>query len=314
MKASASQSSSSPSTGSEPSNALATGAALLTTLIWGTTWAGILFSHQGYPPFLGLSLRFVTGGLVLLAVGALLRVPIRPDRRLFAMWLTQAVCAFGISYGVVYWAEQWVPSGLTSVLFSSLPLFVTLFSFFLLPVERLDRWGLSGILLGFIGISIIFSDDLGALSDPQVRFASFVLLIAPVSAGFAQVVVKRWGHGYHSLTLTAAPMFCSGLFMGLVSRVVEVDKPVTGGLIPTLAVLYLALFGSALAFGLFFWLLQHITAIRLSLVAYGAPVVAVAIGTVFLNEPLTGRMILGAIAVLAGVGFVATPRKAAAKD
>ena len=309
MKAPApNQSPSAPALSNQPSDLLATGAALLTTLIWGTTWAGILFSHKGYPPFLGLSLRFIIGGSTLMVAGKLMGVRSQIDRRLVGMWATQAVCAFGISYGVVYWAEQWVPSGLTSILFSSLPLFVTVFAFFLLPNERLDRWGMVGILLGFVGIGVIFSDDIGALADPQVRFASSVVLLAPLTAGLAQVVVKRWGYGYHSLSLTAVPMFCSGLFMALMWRIFEADKPVTGGLVPTLAVLYLALFGSALAFGLFFWLLQHITAIRLSMVAYGAPLMAVAVGTIFLDEPLTLRMILGAGAVLAGVGFVATPR------
>lgn len=299
---------STPPSSAGPSPLKASATALLTTLIWGTTWAGILFSHDGYPPFLGLSLRFVIGGTVLCAAALLLKVNLRPERRLAAMWLTQASCAFGVSYGVVYWAEQWVPSGLTSVLFSSLPLFVTVFSFFLLPAERLDRFGSIGVLLGFMGIGLIFSDDLGALTDPQVRFASAVLLFAPLTAGLAQVMVKRWGHGYHSLSLTAVPMLGSGLFMGLVSFVFERHLEVRGGLIPTLAVLYLALFGSALAFGLFFWLLQHVTAIRLSMIAYGAPVIAVAIGTFFLGEPLTPKMIAGGVAVLAGVAFVATPR------
>lgn len=298
----------SPTGHGAPSQLQASATVLLTTLIWGTTWAGILFSHEGYPPFLGLSLRFMLGGSVLLLVARFLGLKMKPDRRLLGLWLTQASCAFGISYGVVYWAEQWVPSGLTSVLFSSLPLFVALFSFFLLPEERLDGLGLVGIFLGFAGIAVIFSDDLGALSEAQVRFASLVLLVAPLTAGLAQVVVKKWGSGYHSLTLTAVPMLGSGILMGLISRLVESHLPIRGGLIPTLAVIYLALFGSALAFGLFFWLLQHITAIRLSMIAYGAPMIAVVIGTLFLDEPLTRRMILGGVAVLAGVGFVATPR------
>ena len=291
-----------------PSAATALGTALFTTLIWGTTWAGILFSHEGYPPFLGLSLRFIIGGTTLCIAGWWLNVLQKPDRRLWKVWTAQASCAFGISYGVVYWAEQWVPSGLTSVLFSSLPLFVAIFSFFLLPAERLDWLASTGILMGFCGIGIIFSDDLGELADPQTRFASIVLLISPAAAALAQVLVKRWGHGYHSLTLTAVPMLASGIFMGGVWLVFERHLEIAAGWKPTLAVLYLALFGSALAFGLFFWLLQHISAIRLSMIAYGAPIIAVAIGTFFLDEPLTLKMVLGGISVLSGVAFVTWPR------
>ncbi|MEM9598092.1 MAG: EamA family transporter [Acidobacteriota bacterium] len=293
---------------SEPTPAVALAVSALLVGIWGTTWAAVRISLDGYPPLLGISMRFALGSALLLILARAWGVDLRPDRRLAAMWLVQSAFAFGISYGLVYWAEQWVPSGLVAVLFSTLPFFVVLFSYPLLPVERLDGLGLFGLVVGFGGVAVIFSDDLAALGGEQVRFAAMVVLIAPFSAGFAQVAIKKWGQGYHSLALTAPPMGLSALVMGGLSLVVEADRAVPGGTWPTVAVFYLGVFGSALAFSLFFWLLQHVSAIRMAMVAYAMPVVAVAVGTLFLNETLTWTIAMGAGLVILGVVFVARPR------
>ncbi|MEM8934403.1 MAG: DMT family transporter, partial [Acidobacteriota bacterium] len=108
----------------------------------------------------------------------------------------------------------------------------------------------------------------------------------------------------HSLTLTAPPMAMAAVTMGLLSWWLEADREVAMGLVPTLAVLYLAILGSAVTFTLYFWLLRYVDAVRVSLIAYGTPVVAVALGTLFLDEPLTVRMIFGASLVIGGMAFV----------
>ena len=290
-----------------PSSRVATGVALLLTGIWGTTWGGVRISLDGYPPLLGVSLRFAIASLVLFFLAWRWRVSMRPNRRLLGLWLVQASCAFGLSYGLVYWAEQWVPSGLVAVLFSTLPLFVNLFAFPFLPAERLDGFGWIGLVAGFAGVAVIFSDDLAALGGSQVRLAAMVVMLSPVAAGLAQVVVKRWGRDVHSLVIVAPPMMMSAISMALLSFWLEREHEIAGGLWPTVAVFYLALCGSALTFTLFFWLLQHVTAIRVSLIAFGTPVVAVIVGTLFLDEPLTVRMVLGALMVISGVAFVAVP-------
>ncbi len=278
----------------------------LLILIWGTTWSVIRISLNGIPPFAGVSIRFAIAALILwgFARGRGLRLG---GGREPWLWLMQALLAFSISYGVVYWAEQWVPSGLVSVLYSSLPLFVVLFAYVLLPDERLGRWGLLGILMGFAGIAVIFSDDFGALAGAQVRRAAVVVLLAPLGNAIGQVIIKRWGQGVHSLSLTAPPMAMTAVLFAALSAIFERHRTFDFGTAPVLATLYLAIAGSAVTFSLFFWLLQHVTATRLSLIAYAVPVVAVTIGTVFLDEPLTARMIAGSALVIGGVGFAARP-------
>ena len=114
---------------------LATSALLI--VIWGTTWAAVRVCLDGFPPFTGVSLRFALACVLLWMVAAWSGVSLRPEnRRHVAVWVTQALFAFTVSYGTVYWAEQWVPSGLVSVLFSTMPLFVVLLAW---SSERLLR-------------------------------------------------------------------------------------------------------------------------------------------------------------------------------
>lgn len=286
---------------------------VLLILIWGTTWSVIAVSLRGIPPFAGVSIRFGIAALILWGVarGQGLRLDRRRD---FWLWLMQALLAFSISYGVVYWAEQWVPSGLTSVLYSTLPLFVTLFAYIVLPEERLAGWGLAGILMGFAGVAVIFSDDLGALAGPQVRRAALVMLLAPLGNAVAQVIVKRWGQGVHALSLTAPPMAMTSALFAVLAWVFERDRPIVLDTSTVLATLYLAVAGSAVTFSLFFWLLKHVTATRMSLIAYAVPVVAVTIGTVLLDEPLTARMVAGTALVIGGVAFAARSGRTPAAD
>ena len=275
-------------------------------MIWGTTWSAIRVSLEGFPPLTGVSIRFAIAAAILWAVARARGLRIGGWRNLW-LWLVQALLSFGLCYGLVYWAQQWVPSGLTSVLFSTLPLFVVIIAYVILPGERLGGWGLFGVLAGFAGVVVIFSDDVGALAEAQVRRAALVVLLSPLGAALAQVVVKRWGQGMSALSLTAPPMALTSLLLGVLAWIFERDREVILSPGPVLATLYLAVAGSAVTFSLFFWLLKHVTATQLSLVAYAIPVVAVTIGTAFLDEPLTLRMMAGSALVIGGVAFAARP-------
>lgn len=285
-----------------PGPRLAFAVAALLVVIWGTTWAAIRLSLEGLPPFLSMSLRFGLASLLLALLARRMKVPlIGPGARGLMLMSTQALGAFGIGYAVIYWAEQWVPSGLASVLFATLPFFVALFSYFALPGEKLGWKSLAGILLGFAGVAVIFADDLSALGGAQVRLAGAVILISPLAVAASQMAVKIWGSEYHSLTLTALPMGCSAVLMALMSWAVESDRLLAPTPVAWLAVAYLAVVGSAFTFTLFFWLLTRGNVLRVSMIAYGTPVVAVFVGTFFLDEPLTWQLVGGAALVLSGV-------------
>ncbi len=277
--------------------------AVLLVIIWGTTWAAIRISLEGFPPLTGLVFRFAIATVILAVVARLRGIRHRPDGKRWAIWATQAVLAFCIAFGIVYWGEQWVPSGLTSVLFSTMPLFVVLLAFVSLPEERLGWWGLMGMVLGFGGVAVIFSDDLAALGGPMVRHAATVMLAAPLASAVVQVVVKKWGQGIHSLSLAVMPLALATLILAPTAWWLEGAQAWEWQLRPILAVLYLAIFGTSVTFGLYYWLLQHASATATSLITYCTPIFAVAIGTTLFDEPLTLRIVVGSLLVLSGVGL-----------
>lgn len=272
-------------------------------LIWGTTWAAIRVGLQGIPPLTGIALRFGIAGVLLLALAPVFKVRLGREPWERRLWLLSTAFNLCISYGVIYWAEQWVPSGLSSVLFSTFPLMVAGVAHFALPGERLRPVVFGGILLGFLGVAVIFSEDFHALGGPRVAFASAVMLLAPLSAAIGSVSVKKWGHGIHPLSISAVPMVMTALVMGGLAFVFEADRSFTFDRASVLALLYLAVFGSAITFTLYFWLLKHLQATQLSLFNYVTPVVAVAVGSLGLDEPVTLRILLGTALVVGGVAW-----------
>jgi drug/metabolite transporter (DMT)-like permease len=281
----------------------------LLVLIWGTTWAAIRVGLQGIPPLTGVALRFGIAAAVLLALAPVFGVRLGRapfERRL---WLLNAFFTFAVSYGILYWAEQWVPSGLAAVLFATFPLFVGLLAHFLLPGERLTVAGSLGILVGFAGIAVLFSEDFSRLGGPHVGKAAAVCLLSPFSSAFGAVFVKKWGKEVPPLSVTAVPMAITALLMGGAAALWERGRPLVLDRPAVLALLYLALFGSAVTFTLYFWLLADLPATDLSLINYIIPLVAVAVGTLWLHEPLTARIVSGTVLVLLGVSLALRARR-----
>lgn len=287
----------------ESSRSLTYAALAVLILIWGTTWAVIRIGLRGLPPFTGVAIRFGIAAIVLFAVARASGVRPDWDRRARVLGGVNAALAFSLSYGVVYWAEQWVPSGLASVLFSTFPLMVAGLAHIMLPGEHIQPASAAGILVGFLGVLVIFSEDLAALGGQQTVTASIVFLLSPLAAAVASVVVKRWGKGVHPLSLTAPPMAATAVIMGVLAVIFERGRPLSFDASSVGALLYLAIAGTAVTFFLYFWLLDRLPATRLSLITYGIPVVAVTVGILGLGEPFTGRMFMGSALVLVGVSL-----------
>ena len=278
----------------------------LLIMIWGTTWAAIRVGLEGIPPLTGVALRFGSASVLLMALARWLGVPLGSGRRIHRLWLINAIFTFCLSYGVVYWAEQWIPSGLAAILFSTFPLFIAVMAHFHLPGERLRLPALLGLLVGCSGVAIIFSDDLAALGGEQAILAAAVFLLSPAAAAFANIVVKKYGSDVHPFTLTAVPMAMTAVIMGTLALFLERDRQVVFDAVSVGALLYLSVLGSAVTFSLYFWLLSSLKATRLSLITYGVPIVAVIVGIIALDEPFTPRILAGAATVLIGVALAVT--------
>jgi drug/metabolite transporter (DMT)-like permease len=290
-----------------PGKPIIAAALALLCIIWGSTWAVIQIGLRGIPPLAGVAMRFAIAGMLLLVLAYAMAVRLGRRRMEWWLWLVNGTLAFSVSYGVVYWSEQWLPSGLTSVLFATYPLFVAIMAHFALPGESLTTPEVVGSLLGFGGVAVIFSEDLAALGGTAVAMAAAVMMISPFVSALSSVAIKRWGEGIHPFSLTAIPMLMAAAIMGGLSYGLERGREITWDAVSLSALLYLALFGSAVTFTIYFWLLSHMPAKRLALIAYVIPIEAVMIG-ILRGEPMTLKIMAGSTLVVFGVALAVSKR------
>jgi len=280
------------------------------TLVWGTTWAAITISLRGIPPFTGVAIRFAIASTVLIGYAKVMGIPLaatsQRDRRLRVL---HALLSFCVSYGIVFWAEQWVPSGLASVLFATFPLLVAVMAHFALPNERMTIPALIGTGLGFAGIAVIFAEDFELLGGSMVALAAAVMLVSPLVSATVSVVVKKWGSGMHPVPFNAVAMVLATGIMGMVAAIVERHRPVVFDPGPVAALLYMAIAGTAITFPLYFWLLEHMEARQVALIGYGTPVVALFLGAFLMGEPMTTRTWVGSAMVVVGVAVASNTRR-----
>lgn len=271
----------------------------LCTLIWGTTWLAIKVGYEGLPAVWGASLRFLIAGLLLLPF-SVTRATLPTSRRAIAVVLFVGFFLFGVDYGLIYWGEQYLPSGLTAVLFSTTPLFVVLFSAGLLRAERLGPRQLLGIVVGLGGVAMIYAHDLRV--DLGRLGPVFAIAGSAAAAGISSVVVRRWGRDIEPRTLNAYAMLIGAAVLFAASRGLgeEATWPTTGRAWASLV--YLALAGSVVSFLLYWELLRAWPAHRAILITLIVPVVAVLTG-VAVGERLAPLQWLGSGVVLAGVGL-----------
>jgi len=279
--------------------------------VWGTTWAAVRISLRGFPPLTGIALRFAIAAVLLLAFARATNTPLPAIdcRDRYLRWL-HAVLTFCVSYGIVFWAEQYIPSGLTSVLFATFPLFVAVMAHFVLPGERMTMPVFGGTILGFVGIAAIFAEDLGRVGGSSAVSASLIMLGSPVAGAISTVAYKKWGRGIRPVPFNAVAILYASVIMGVAAVVVERHRVIVPDRWPVMAILYMAVLSTAITFPLYFWLLQHMQARRLALIGYGTPVVALFLGVAFLDERLTTLTLVGSAMVIVGVAVAShAPRR-----
>src|SRR5262245_9378897 len=229
----------------------------LLVIIWSSTWVAIKIGLEDCPPLLGAGVRFSIAGLVLLVIAAVQR------RQLWTDWVLAGVLAlapFAFAYGLVYWGEQYVPSGLAAVLFGVLPLYSALLASIVLTGEPLRPRLLAGIAIAIAGLSVAFGESLH-LGDSRWALAPAIARpCAPFASAVGNVSIKRRAAALDPVVLNGWAMLAAGLLLTAVASVAG-DWQVTGtaGAIGSIA--YLALIGSAVPFVALTVLLRELPAV-----------------------------------------------------
>ena len=288
---------------SKPPSAFAVGALVaLLCAIWGSTWIVIRGGLEVLPPYTSAAARFVVAALAMALVTALLRRREGGASPPTWLWMTLGLLNFFGSYAIVYRTETLLPSGLVALLWGVFPMLSALAGHFFLPGERLRAAHWAGFGLGLVGLALLFLTDVASFG-PQGVPAAAVLLVSPIVSTIGNTLAKRSGKGVSSLELNRNAMALGALLLVALAFAAEEPLDVEWSAQAVLTVAYLALAGTVLTFGLYYWLMRHVAANQLSLIAYVTPVVALGLGWAF-GEPLTPWTAAGAVLIVGSVALV----------
>jgi len=276
---------------------------VLICIIWGTTWLAIRVSLESLTPLYSASFRFLLAGLFIYLLMMMKGIKIQKDPLSIKLYILQGIFAFAIPFSLVYWAEQFVPSGLASVLFGVFPFFVALFSYLFIPDEHIGFYKVTGILFGFIGILIIFADDIGG-DISLYLLGMFGVVASGIMQAAMAVVIKKHGHHLNSLSMNLIPMLMGAVVMLLFGLIYEDFLALRFDFTAVWTVVYLGFFGSVVTFTSYYWLMKRINIVILALMAFITPMVALIAGWLFYNEQLSLYDFIGCLFVLAGI-FIA---------
>jgi drug/metabolite transporter (DMT)-like permease len=277
--------------------------------IWGSTWLAIKIGLEFLPPFLFAGIRFAAATASLLILTRILHARIPRDRSSWVVMLFLGVFQIGLPYGLVFWAEQYVSSGLAAVLFATMPFFVVIFAHILVE-EKLTRLKALGVIASFIGLILIFWKDLsiaqGWTANAQL-YGSLAVVGSAVSGALANVVGKQHAEEIDPASNVLIQALTGGIMLTSLGLITERNTALNFTLTSVLAILYLGIVGSALAFVGLYWLLTKTTATNVSLVTFITPILALVLGWLVLQEVPGPSVGLGAVLILAGVYLTVKP-------
>jgi drug/metabolite transporter (DMT)-like permease len=274
-------------------------------LVWGSTYLAIRVAVETIPPFLGAGFRFTLAGLIL---AAYLLVRGRLDRsglglrEIAASGLVGVLLLLG-GNGLVMFAEQTVPSGLAALIIASTPLWIVVLR--AAVGERISRTTLASVLVGFVGVALLVLPHLGG--ELAELGGVLILLVASISWVLGSFWSPRLPLPRDPLTSTMLQQLLGGMALTAVGVVVGEPgrfQPSQVSTASAVALAYLVVFGSLVAFSAYTWLLHHVPLSTVSTYAYVNPVIAVLLGWAVLSEELTPSIIAGAIAIVASVAMV----------
>jgi drug/metabolite transporter (DMT)-like permease len=279
-------------------------------LVWGSTFLAIRVGVREVPPFLLAGMRFLVAGLVLY-----LWMAVRGERSPTArQWLSAfilAVLIFVLDYGLLFWAEQWVPSGITAVMMATIAVFMALSEIILLRTRRLTIRLAVALLVGLGGVAVLMSHSFHLGGAPINRAGAMALIVAAISWSMASVLTRKLPLPSSKVMSSGAQMFAGGVLLTVTAAALGEFRdfyPARVSRGAWFALLYLIVAGSIIAFTAYVWLIHHESPTKVGTYAYVNPVVAVLIGYFLGGEALGLRTILGTVFVLASVVLITTSR------
>jgi drug/metabolite transporter (DMT)-like permease len=278
--------------------------------VWGSTFYAIKVGVQEVPPFLLAGIRFLISGTALYGWTSV-RGERGPSRREWGSVALLAFLIFVMDYGAVFWAEQRVASGLTAVMMATIPAFMALGEIFILGTQRLTGRLVAALLIGLGGVAVLVSRSLDLGGTPIDRMGATVLIVGAVSWAVASALSRMLPMPGSKVVSSGVQMLAGGVFLLAISGMLGEYRNFHAGNVSRgawMALVYLIVAGSIIAFTAYVWLLHHESPTKVGTYAYVNPVVAVVLGYFMGGEELGLRAIVGTVFVLTSVVVITTAK------
>jgi len=278
--------------------------------VWGSTFLAIRIGVHEVPPFLLAAIRFSFAGLVLYGWMVAKGEP-SPSRRQWMSIVLLAVLIFVFDYGLLFWAEQRVPSGIAAVMMATIPVFMALSEILFLQTQRLTIRLALALLIGIGVVAVLMSRSLNLGGAPVDTAGAVAIIIGAISWSIGSVLTRKLPLPPSKVMSSGAQMLAGGVFLTLASAALGEFRsfhPSTVSRGAWLSLLYLIVAGSIIGFTAYVWLIHHESPTKVGTYAYVNPVVAVLIGYFLGGEALGLRTILGTLCVLISVLVITTTR------
>jgi drug/metabolite transporter (DMT)-like permease len=277
-------------------------------LIWGSTWLFIKIGLNDLPPLTFAGIRFVIAVLILFTIIWARRVSLPTSSADWSLLIVTGVLSFSLNYGLIFWGEQYVSSGLAALFQATIPVFGLVIAHFYLPQERMTPGRIAGVVLGVFGVGVVFSNQL-SVAGGRAFAGSVAMVLSSFFVAYSNVLIKARATKLDPAIIAAAQMF-----FGLIPLLL-IGIPLEGNpfyfrwtAMAVISLFYLAIVGSVIAFLLYYWLIRNMDVTKTMLIALVTPVVAVALGMIVLDEQLSWRTVFGGVMIMGGIGLIVATR------
>ncbi len=283
---------------------------IIVGVVWGTTYLGIRVAVETIPPWFITSIRQGIAALIVLCILLYKKELSWIGWSNLKMQLIPSLLMLVVANGFTTIAEQSLPSGLTSIMSALSPVVIFIGSI-LFGLQKISLKGVVGVLLGFLGVVFIFRDGLGAILDPNYKTGILFLSIAILSWSAGTVYSKKHIHKSNNISLNLFYQFSiASIVQFVLAFIFSSDTNVSLWSFRSLfALIYLAIFGSVLAFFCYHYALKRVTAVQVSILNYINTIIAVFLGWLLLDEVITSDFIVATVLIILGVFIINYKKK-----
>jgi drug/metabolite transporter (DMT)-like permease len=276
-------------------------------LIWGLTWFFLKYSLVEMPLFAGLSIRFLSAGIIFLSIHLIRKKKILVSRKMLLIYLQYGLINFSLCYFLTYWGAKYVFSNLGAILWSLLPLFVAGMAHFCIPDDRLNLRKALGMLIGLFGAILLLTQGEN-LGEGEVTLGLLAILLSVFLAAWPNVYLKMQNEKVDSYHLNGFGMSFAGLVFSVFYFFYERGQTIPLDFNNVGAVFFLTVPGTVLTWGIYIWLFNYLPVTQISYTAFYPPIVASFVGWLFLGESLPFIAIVGSAMIIAG-GYLVVSKK-----